>query len=205
MAKVAVLNHHPIMARMFARPLDDAGHDTLTSAPPFDLERIIDYGPQAIVVVLDRRPCAGSRAIADPEADIFGYEALEALEAYPAIQLIPILVLGNALYAVEVPTSARYDLFLSLPDELDRYVRTIGVLTERLKTRRRLSGFLCPICNGRLTFSRQPARDLFCPRCYTAVNLVEGDEGLMLARGVGMALPVTVRRFEGRSPSPDHL
>jgi CheY-like chemotaxis protein len=202
MAKIAVLNHHPIMARMFARPLEEAGHEVLTATPPFDVENLVDFGPRAIVVVLDRRVCAAARPVEDPERDLYGFEAIEALEAYPALQLIPILVIGNAVPEGEIATSTRYDVYLGLPDELDRYVETVACLIDKVKSRRRLSGYLCPICGGRMTYSRQPARDLFCPRCYTSVNLVEGEEALVVPRGTGRAVRCAVHLFERVSPCP---
>jgi len=164
---------------MLAGPLVEAGHETFVETIPVDFERIVRFGPQVIVLGIRRQDRARGRAIEDPERDILGYRAMLEVENYPAFSTIPILILGSGLDEHEIPTRIRYDLFLSLPRDSDLYVPRVEELSRRVKTRRRISGYICPNCGSRLTYSLTPAKDFFCPRCHTVVALIEGEGALV--------------------------
>lgn len=178
MARIAVLDDYEDYLLMVSAPLLRAGHQVYRHATengPIDFERLIAFEPQVVSVALYRLRAAFDRPVRNLGEDILGYEPLMEMERYPAIQLIPTLIIGNGLQEKDVPTSLHYDAFLVLPDDIKRYEPTVADLANVVKSRRKISRFLCPKCRGRLTYIRQPVIDLFCPRCHCAVSLIDGE------------------------------
>ena len=182
MARVAIINDHPQYLEMTAAPLRMGGHEVLTEVAPIDWERILNFGPDVVAFSLYRKPQAFDRPIHGTE-DILGWEALEQAEHYPAIQILPILLLADGLEEKDVPTSINYDGFLVFPRDFDRYVPLVEELASKVKTRRKISGYACPCCGSRLVFLKRPALDLFCPRCHTSVAIVDDHSIVYTPRG----------------------
>lgn len=177
MAKIALFNDFPEYAEMIAAPLRGAGHEVLIELVPIDFNRVLHFGPQVISVALYRKEQAFDRPIRNPIDDIMGYTSLLQMESYPAVEVIPILLTGNAVQEKDVPTGLNYDAFLVFPGDIQKLLPTIEHLAKKQKTRRKISGYVCPKCGGRLVFTTSE-KDLFCPRCHTAVAVV-GNEGCM--------------------------
>jgi hypothetical protein len=192
MAKIAVLDDYEGHAHIFSAPLSLAGHEVLTEVIPINWERVLDFGPQVISVVLYRQRGAFNRPIVQPTKDILGFEAILEMEKYPAIQIVPIVLVGNAIEESDVPTSISYDLFLTFPNDIDLYLPKLEELANRVKSRRKISGYLCPNCKSRLVFIKQPAIDLFCPRCHTVVSLINDKDCLLAIGGAGPSVPCKV-------------
>lgn len=172
--RVAILDAHLAFAELLASPFIVRGVPTITDASPIDFERIVQFGPTIIVIGMGRRKQAMNRPIASEE-DIIGYTALTEVENYPALYTDPILIVGSGLAESDVPIRINYDLFLTLEDEAELYVPKVMELGSKRKSRRKISRYLCPSCKGRLTYS-QKEEDLFCPRCGTAVVLIQGTD-----------------------------
>lgn len=177
MARVAIIDDYPEYAEMAARPLREAGHHLHIDTAPIDWEALVEFQPQVLVVGLSRAEGAIGRPIEVPERDILGYKALKETEMYPAIQVVPIVLAALGLLEREVPTAVPYDLFISLPKEARGYEPKLAELAEVVKTRRRISRYVCPrpACGSRLVYVKEPARDLFCPKCGAGVALIDDD------------------------------
>ena len=200
MARVALIDDYLEYAEMAAAPLRVAGHETMAAIVPIDFERILKFEPNVISVGLYRKEIAFNRPIEHWEEDVLGYEPLKEMERYPAIGLIPIILIGSALEEQDVPTTVNYDLFLSFPRDLHLYLPKVEELASTVKTNRKISGYVCPWCGSRLVYHRAPARDLFCPRCHTAVAIVDRDRCLMMVNGAGPQVPSNVALLQPRRP-----
>lgn len=179
MAKICVIDDFEEYAEMLAAPLRQVGHEVLTAVAEqeygVDFERVIRFGPRVITIGLYRNQMAFNRPIQDISKDVLGYVPLTEMEKYPAINAIPILLIGNALEEGDIPTKLPYDAFLVFPRDIKRLIRTIDELSK-LKTRRRISRYVCPKCGSRLTFAASSTdRDLFCPRCHTVVAIIDSE------------------------------
>lgn len=175
MAKLAFIDDHQAFADLLATPLREAGHEVHVQTAPVDFERLMQFGPQVIVFGLSRKRTAFNRAVESAQQDVLGYKAIMESEQYPAVNVIPLLLVGVAIEESDIPTAITYDGFLLLPDELDLYVPLVEELATKVKTRRRISGYICPVCGSRLTFTREPVENLFCPKCHTSVALIDDE------------------------------
>lgn len=175
MARIVVVDDIEVFARMLAAPLKDAGHHVMVETMPIDFDRIVDFAPEAIVVGVGRQRNAIGKPIEEPERDILGYQALCLLEAYPALAIVPIALIGSCVLEQEIPTKLNYDLFLSLPHDGDLFIPKVKELALVVKTRRKLGAYVCPTCGSRMTYVHSPD-DLFCPRDGTAVAVIENEE-----------------------------
>lgn len=176
MLKVAVFDDYRPYSQMAAAPLHHAGYQTfevVAEEGSIDWERVLNFGPDVISVGLFRKRAAFNRPITNWEEDVLGYIPLRQMEAYPAVNVLPIVLVGSALEDFDVPTAVNYAVFLTLPDDMHLYVPKVEELARTVKTRRKLSGHGCPCCHARLLFLREPAVDLFCPRCGTSVAIVD--------------------------------
>lgn len=175
MAKVYILDDLQETIDILAPPLRDAGHDVMTDISPIDFERIMRFRPDVITLNLYRKLEAFDRPIQSIESDVLGFIPLMEMERYPAISVIPIILLGNCLQEKDVPTSINYDLFLSFPRDVTLYLPKVVEIAATVKSRRKISTYVCPRCGSRLTFTLNREDDLFCPRCHTAVAIVTSD------------------------------
>ena len=177
---------------MAAAPLRSAGHEVLIATIPIDWEQVIDFGPQVVIIALYRKEHAQNGPIQNFETDVLGVKALLEAEEYPAVQVLPILLVGQGVQEGDVPTSLHYDLFLSFPRDVKLYVPKVEELATTVKTRRKLSGYICPCCGSRLVFLTLPAKDLFCPRCHTTVVLTNQRHILYSPRSEGESIKGTI-------------
>jgi len=175
MAKVYILDDLQETVDILAPPLRDEGHEIMTDIAPIDFERIMRFKPDVITLNLYRKLEAFDRPIESLEADVLGFIPLVEMERYPAISVIPIILLGNCLQEKDVPTSINYDLFLSFPRDATLYLPKVVEIAATVKSRRKISRYICPRCGSRLTFTATRQDDLFCPRCHTAVAIVNPD------------------------------
>lgn len=178
MSRIAVVDDYEEYAEMMAAPLRVAGHEVLIEVNEeggLDFDRILGFEPQVVSVGLYRKEIAFDRPVEDFGRDVLGAAPVRAMEGYPAIQAVPIALVGSALQEHDVPTTLRYDLFLVMPRDIKLYVPRIEALAA-LKKRRKLSPYVCPLeaCRGRLVHIGNGEIDLYCPRCGTGVT-VEGD------------------------------
>lgn len=179
MAKFTVCNDSEVFARMLAGPLIEAGHEVQIEVVPIDFERIVRFRPEALIFGISRRPEALDRPIRDPERDILGYHALVDLLRYPAINVLPIVIVATGIPEDALPDQLLYDAFLGIPGHLGDYVSQLEAIAAQPPQRRSLSDYGCPQCRSRLIYHRRPD-DLFCPRCNTAVAVVQGEGALVL-------------------------
>lgn len=200
MAKVAILNDYEAYAAFLAGPLIRAGHAVMLELGPIDFERVLHFGPDVVSLGLYRKKEAFDRPIANFEADVVGYKPLADMERYPAISALPLILIATGLREKDVPTTLNYNLFLSFPDDLELYVAKVEELATKVKTRRRISGYVCPCCGSRFVYIQRP-QDLFCPRCGTTVEMVDKVRCLVAAHGVGPSSPCTIAELE--APAPD--
>lgn len=193
-SRIVVIDDFKEYAEMTATPLRQAGHEVLTMASeegPLEIERLIQFGPQAIVVGLYRNAQAFDRPIVDWTQDVLGYTPLSQLEKDPTINVLPIMLVGGGLREADIPTTLAYDLFLVFPRDIKLYVPKMEELITKVRTRRKMSAYLCPSCGGRLTYVQGHANDLFCLRCHTAVALVDGEDAVVLSpSGRSMRMPL---------------
>lgn len=175
MSKVMILDDLQETVQLLAPPLIGQGHEVLTDISPIDFERLMTFRPDVITVNLYRRLEAFDRPITNMEADVIGFEPLVEMERYPAVSLIPIILLGNCLQEKDVPTTVNYDLFLSIPRDIALYIPKVIEIATTVKSRRRISRYTCPKCRSRLTHTDKWKGDLFCPRCHTAVAIIDED------------------------------
>jgi len=191
MAKVVILDDLQETIDILAPPLREQGHDVLTDVTPIDFERIMRFRPEIITLNLYRKVEAFDRPILTVEADVIGFTPLVEMEHYPAVSVIPIILLGNCLQEKDVPTSVNYDLFLSFPRDMRLYFPKVVEIAATVKTRRKISQYVCPRCGSRLTFTLNREEDLFCPRCHTAVAII--NEKTCIARTTdGETIPCDV-------------
>jgi hypothetical protein len=101
------------------------------------------------------------------------------MEHYPAINVIPIILISTGLEESDIPTTVNYDSFLIIPEDAPLYFPKVKELIETVKTRRMISEFVCPNCGSRLTYIVKPAKNLFCPRCHTGVVVIDHDRCLI--------------------------
>jgi len=173
MARVAIIDAFQTMAKMLASVLREAGHEVLTELIPVDFERILHFDPQVIVVSLYRMNKAFDRPIDRAERDILGFIPLISMDQYPALNFcVPIALLGTGLHERDIPAGVDYDVFLSLPKDIDLFRAKVEELASKAKGRRRISRYACPHCGSRLTYTSSPD-DLFCPRCQTVVTILD--------------------------------
>ena len=183
MHKIAVLNDVLEVSDMLAVPLRDKGYEVMIDLTSIDFERVLAFRPELIILGLHRRVCAFDRPIKNLEADMFGFKPLVDMEHYPAISVIPILLLSTGIKEQDIPTSINYDSFLTIPEEATLYFAKVKELLETVKSRRKISAHICPHCGSRLTFTAAPAKELFCPRCHTSVVLVDSAHCLVTEPG----------------------
>ncbi len=187
MARVVVVDDHPELIDLLGSPLVRAGHRVLDEVAPLDFDEIMHFAPQVIVAGVSRRQSAVTKATELDGEDLYGYHAIANMVGYPAISLIPILVVGVGVFEREFPLALNYDLFLTFPDDMGIFVQKVGEFASLIKTRRRISAYVCPSpgCGSRLAFLKEPIRDLSCPRCGVGVALIDETHGTWLdAQGV---------------------
>lgn len=182
MARVAILDDFPEYGEMLAAPLIASGHDVLIELTPIDFERILSFEPQVIVLGLYRKDTAFCKPISEAKTDVLGYQPLIEMESYPAVNSLPIMLIGHCLVEDEIPTKINYDIFMIFPRDISAYPKMVEYLAENIKKRRNISAYVCPNCRGRLTYLSNPA-DLFCPRCGTSVAIVEEKQCLYQTPG----------------------
>lgn len=201
MAKVMIIDDLQETIDLLAPPLIGQGHEVLTDVSPIDFERVMAFGPNVITLDLYRRQEAFDRPIQSVEADVIGFAPLVEMENYPAISVIPIILLGNCLQEKDVPTSVNYDLFLSFPRDVKLYFPKVIELAETVKGRRKISGYVCPTCGSRMTYSRARETDLFCPRCHTAVAIID-EESCLARNSEGEAIACSMQMLTPPQPLP---
>ena len=179
MRKIAVLNDIPEFARILAAPLREQGFEMMIEVASIDFERLLRFGPNLIILCLNRRLKTFNRPLKSIEEDVIGFKPLVEMEHYPAINIIPIMLVTTGLNEQDLPTTVNYDAFLTLPEDASLYYSLAAELVETVKSRRKISAFVCPHCGSRLTFTVAPARNLFCPRCHTGVVIVDDDSCLV--------------------------
>jgi CheY-like chemotaxis protein len=197
MRKIAVLNDIPEFARILAAPLREQGYDMLTEVASIDFERLLRFAPDLIILCLNRRRNTFNRPLKSIEEDVIGFKPLVEMEQYPAINIIPILLVTTGLNEQDLPTTVNYDAFLTLPEDAHLYYSLAAELVQTVKSRRKISGFICPNCGSRLTFTVAPARNLFCPRCHTGVVIVNDDSCLVTKPDevTGLPAPISALRL----------
>ncbi len=191
MARVVIVDDLQETIDILAPPLVSQGHEVLTDISPIDFERVMAFKPDVLTLDLYRRLEAFDRPIQNIEADVIGFKPLVEMEQYPAISVIPIILIGNCLQEKDIPTSVNYDLFLSLPGDVKLYFPKVVEIATTVKTRRQISDYVCPHCGSRLTFTGKRRTDFFCPRCHTAVALID-DESCIAHTSDGRKLPCTL-------------
>jgi hypothetical protein len=199
MARVAAIKDFYEYALMIGALCKAAGHEVHTTSPPIDFEQVVGFHPDVLVVGLFRRRTAFNRPIGNPDEDIIGLASCREIEQYPAIKVKPILLLGNGIEELEVPSWVHYDVFLFFPDDMGLFLARLDELATVVKTRRKLSRYLCPSCGSRLTYTQPVEKNLFCPRCHTAVSLLSDTDCLYLPRGSQVSCPC---RLDDLTPRP---
>ena len=201
MTKVCVIDDYEAYAQLVAAPLRQAGHEVETQVTEkegeIDFEQVIGFSPNVITVGLYRNPIAFNRPIQDLSRDVLGYVPLTAMEKYPAINAIPILLIGNAIEEQDIPTTVGYDAFLVFPRDIKRLLKTVDELAT-MKVRRRISRYVCPTCGSRLTYSASGPgqdQDLFCPRDHTVVAIID-DETCIAKNEAGLDVPCLVAQLQ---------
>lgn len=189
MRKIAVLNDVAEVAEILAAPLKGQSYEVMTAITSVDFERVINFGPELIVLGVHRRIAAFDRPIQNLEADVYGFKPLVDMEHYPAISIIPIILISTGLKESDLPTSLNYDSFLVIPEDTPLYYPKVIELMETVKTRRKLSAYVCPNCGSRMTYTVKPVRDLFCPRCHTAVVVIDEENCLIVDPGAHHSRP----------------
>ncbi|HBN09012.1 MAG TPA: hypothetical protein DD435_10320 [Cyanobacteria bacterium UBA8530] len=200
MAKIAVLDDFQALGRLLIGPLVFVGHDVRIWLSPIDFEEVLSWGPRLIKIVLYRKAAAFDRPIRNFEEDVLGFRPLLELEQYPAAQVVPIMLIGIGILERDIPTDVNYDLFLSFPADIDLYLSKTTELIEKVKTRRKISDYICPNCGSRLTFSKQPVKDLFCPRCHASVTIIENEGCIYQLPDASQPTPCTMEQL--RPPPP---
>jgi Zn finger protein HypA/HybF involved in hydrogenase expression len=188
MQRVAVLDDVLAVADILAAPLRVAGYDVLTDLTSIDFERVLNFKPELIILGLHRRIAAFDRPIQRVEEDLFGIKPLQDMEHYPAISVMPILLVSTGLKEADIPTSVNYDSFLIIPEEAELYLPKVKELIETVKTRRKISQYVCPNCGSRLVYTKSE-KDLFCPRCHTTVSVVDDKHCLVTSPGLFESKP----------------
>lgn len=180
MLRIALLNDHQMVLTALEAPLIQAGHQVRSDVSPIDWEAVVRFDPQVIIAGISRSREAVGRAILDPSEDAVGYRALLDMRNYPAITAVPIVLVGMGIDERELPVPTHYDLFLYFPDDMETFVPRIEELTRTLKRRRTISEYRCPNpgCDSRLTHTRDRERDLFCPKCGSAVAILDDDQAI---------------------------
>jgi uncharacterized protein YlaI len=204
MAKVVILDDLQETVALLAPPLTGQGHEVLTDVAPIDFERIMRFKPDVITLNLYRHQDAFDRPIRNVEQDVIGFIPLVEMEKYPAISVIPIILVGSCLQEKDVPTSVNYDLFISFPSEVKIYFPKVVEIAATVKTRRRISEYVCPQCGSRLTYTQKRADDLFCPRCHAAVAIVD-DQTCIARSGDGNFIPCDMATLQPPQALPGKL
>lgn len=199
MARIAILDDYRELGALVAGPLMQEGYEIMIETSPIDFEKVLNFAPQVIAVHLYRKEEAFDRPIRSVEEDVLGFKPLEDMERYPAISLIPIILVGVGLLEKDVPTSVNYDIFLTFPRDLQIYLPKVDELTTLHKTKRHISHYLCPTCHSRMTYLREPIHDLFCPRCHTSVSIIEAD-GCLANTGDGNRIPCSLEQINPEAP-----
>ncbi|MNS08288.1 hypothetical protein D3C72_397460 [compost metagenome] len=173
--RVVVIDDFKEYAEMAAAPLRYAGHTAMTTTSPVDFDSVLAFRPDVIAVGIFRQDMAFDRPIRDFEQDVLGVGPIRELEGYPAITAVPIAIAATGLHERDVPTTLRYDLFLSFPRDIKAYVPRLEALARQPR-RRQLSEYVCPngACRSRLFQVSTGGQDLYCPRCGAGVALTAG-------------------------------
>lgn len=201
MARLVILDDLQETIDILAPPLIAQGHEVMADFYPIDFERLMVFKPDLITLDLYRAQDAFDRPIRDLETDVIGFRPLMEMEKYPAVSIIPIILIGNCLQEKDIPTSVNYDLFLSFPHDIQQYFPKVLEIASTVKTRRKISGYVCPQCKSRLTFTLHRESDLFCPRCHTAVAII--DEERCIARSSqGASIPCTMETLRPADAIP---
>lgn len=189
MPRVAVLDDLVEVADILGAPLKGEGFEVMAALTSVDFERVLKFKPQLIILGVHRRVSAFDRPIRNLEADVFGYKPLVEMEHYPAISVIPIILISTGLIEQDLPTSLNYDSFLIIPEDAPLFFPKVKELLETVKTRRKISEYVCPNCGSRLTYTRKPVEDLFCPRCHTSVVVIDQENCLITDPGSHQSHP----------------
>jgi CheY-like chemotaxis protein len=185
--RVVVIDDFEEFADMAAAPLRRAGHTVLIATAPVDFGSVLAFRPDVIAIGIFRQDVAFDRPIRDFEQDVLGAKPIRELEGYPAITAVPIAIAATGLHEQDVPTTLRYDLFLTLPRDIKAYVPRLEALARQPR-RRQLSEYVCPngACRSRLFQVGSGGQDLYCPRCGAGVA--------MTADGILYTLPENPER-----------
>jgi hypothetical protein len=194
MARIAILDDYRELGALVAGPLMQEGYDTMVETSPIDFETVIRFSPDVIAVHLYRKENAFDRPIRSVEEDVLGFKPLEEMQNYPAISIIPTMLVGIGLLERDVPTTVNYDMFLTFPMDLQIYLPKIQELAGLHKTKRHISNYICPSCDSRMTYLREPVTDLFCPRCHTSVSIIEGN-GCLANTGDGEQISCSLEQL----------
>lgn len=210
MARVMIIDDLQETLDLLMPPLVDQGHEVMSDISPIDFERVMRFAPQVITVDLYRRLEAFDRPIQSVEADVIGFLPLMEMEKYPAVSVIPIILVGNCLQEKDIPTEVNYDLFLSFPRDVKLYLPKVLEIANTVKTRRRISEHICPHCGSRLTHTSTRLSDLFCPRCHTAVAIIDDEsciarlsDGVQIACTMDMLRPPKALPLKDNNPSAE--
>jgi hypothetical protein len=179
MRRVAVLDDVVEVADILAAPLRGEGYEAMTELTSVDFERVINFKPELIILGVHRRVCAFDRPIRNLEDDVYGFKPLVDMEHYPAISVIPIILISTGIKESDLPTTLNYDVFLIIPEDTPLYFPKVKELIDTVKTRRMISEYVCPNCGSRLTYTAKPAKNLFCPRCHTGVVVIDQEHCLI--------------------------
>lgn len=201
MGRIAILDDYKDLAALIASPLMQEGYEIIIETSPIDFEKVMTFAPQVIAIHLYRKEEAFDRPIRSVEEDVLGFKPLEEMENYPAISVIPTILVGVGLLEKDVPTSVNYDIFLTFPRDLSIYLPKIKELMTLQKTKRHISNYICPSCHSRMTYLREPINDLFCPRCHTSVSIFEGDKCLANT-GDGQRIPCSIAKLTPPKQQP---
>lgn len=200
MPRVAVLNDILEVANILAAPLRGEGYEVMTDLTAIDFERVLSFKPQLIILGVHRKIGAFNRPIRSLEDDVLGFKPLVDMERYPAISVIPIILISTGLLERDIPTTVNYDSFLIIPEDATLYFPKVKELIETVKTRRKISEYVCPNCGSRLTYTTRPAMNFFCPRCHTGVVVIDDQRCLITEPGSHHSHPgdmALIRPHEG--------
>ncbi|MFN3429340.1 MAG: hypothetical protein ACK46X_05250 [Candidatus Sericytochromatia bacterium] len=189
MPRIVVLDDVLEVANILAAPLRGEGYEVMTDLTAIDFERVLSFKPQLIILGVHRRVEAFNRPIRQLEDDVFGFKPLVDMERYPAISVIPIILVSTGLQERDIPTTVNYDSFLIIPEDAKLYFPKVKELIETVKTRRKISKYICPNCGSRLTYTNRPAADFFCPRCHTGVVVIDERHCLITDPGAHASRP----------------
>lgn len=117
MARIAVMNDFPEVIVGLARLITPGHHVDLINFP-YEVEKLRQSPPDAVVAVLFRKDEALDRPIENFYQDVVGSELVATLDDLPELRGHPLILFGVGVRPQDIPDEVHYHTFITFPQAI---------------------------------------------------------------------------------------